>query len=132
MTDPWILSRISEAKKIFREQGLAPKKWMGQNLLVDDSYLDRILQAARIEPGARVVEVGAGLGVLTEALVRRGASVWALEIDSGFVRVLEEKFRASESVTLIHADALEVRLSRLGSTHRQTVCCRKPAVQHFQ
>jgi 16S rRNA (adenine1518-N6/adenine1519-N6)-dimethyltransferase len=107
MTDPWILSRISEAKKIFREQGLAPKKWMGQNLLVDDSYLDRILQAARIEPGARVVEVGAGLGVLTEALVRRGASVWALEIDSGFVRVLEEKFRASESVTLIHADALK-------------------------
>ena len=107
MTDPWILSRVSEAKKIFREQGLAPKKWMGQNLLVDDSYLERILQAARIEPGARVVEVGAGLGVLTEALIRRGALVWALEIDSGFFRVLEEKFRPSKDVTLIHADALK-------------------------
>ncbi len=107
MTDPRILSRVADARRIFREQGLAPKKWMGQNLLVDDSYLERIVRAARIGPGDRVVEVGAGLGVLTEALVRQGARVWALEIDSGFCRVLEEKFRDSENVALIHADALK-------------------------
>jgi 16S rRNA (adenine1518-N6/adenine1519-N6)-dimethyltransferase len=107
MTNPWIQSRVAEAKRIFRDQGLAPKKWMGQNLLVDDSYLERIVQAAHIAPGERVVEVGAGLGVLTAALVRHGAHVWALEIDSGFCRVLEEKFRDSQDVTLIHADALK-------------------------
>lgn len=80
---------------------------MGQNLLVDKQYLSKIVQAARIQPLELIVEVGAGLGVLTESLARRGARVWALEVDSGFFEVLEDKFARSSQVTLIHADALK-------------------------
>lgn len=101
------MTTVSQVKKVFREQGLTPKKWMGQNLLVDDHYLKRIVEAAEIKPGDRVVEVGAGLGVLTKALVSKGAYVWALEIDSGFFRVLEEKFEGSSRVKLVHSDALK-------------------------
>jgi 16S rRNA (adenine1518-N6/adenine1519-N6)-dimethyltransferase len=101
------MSTGSEIKKIFREHGLAPKKWLGQNLLVDSLYLNKIVQAAGIISGETVVEVGAGLGVLTEAIVHRGAKVCALEVDSGFFRVLEEKFAGSPDVELIHADALK-------------------------
>ncbi len=101
------MSKASEIKRIFKEQGLAPKKWMGQNLLVDGSYLNGIVRAANLKEGDSVVEVGAGLGVLTEALVGQGAKVWALEIDSGFFRSLQEKFGESDNLVLIHADALK-------------------------
>ncbi|MBI5250108.1 MAG: ribosomal RNA small subunit methyltransferase A [Desulfomonile tiedjei] len=101
------MSTVSEIKKTFREQGLTPKKWMGQNLLVGKQYLGKIVQAAQLEPGESIVEVGAGFGVLTEALLEKGAKVVALEVDSGFFRVLEDKFSGSPDVELIHADALK-------------------------
>lgn len=101
------MSNGSEVRRIFKRYGLAPKKWLGQNLLVDSLYLNKIVQAAGITSGETVVEVGAGLGVLTEALVHRGAKVCALEVDSGFFRVLEKKFADSSHVRLIHADALK-------------------------
>jgi 16S rRNA (adenine1518-N6/adenine1519-N6)-dimethyltransferase len=100
-------SKAFELKKKFREHGLSPKKWMGQNLLVDTRYLSRIVEAADIKPGDHVVEVGAGLGDLTEALASKGATVYALEIDAGFFRVLEEKFGDSHHVELVRADALK-------------------------
>ncbi|MDQ7782049.1 MAG: 16S rRNA (adenine(1518)-N(6)/adenine(1519)-N(6))-dimethyltransferase RsmA [Desulfomonilaceae bacterium] len=93
-------------RKLFEKHGLSPKKWMGQNLLVDRAYLHKILAAARVQPDECIIEVGAGLGVLTEALLDRGAKVWALELDSGFFRVLQEKFSDSQGVVLVHADAL--------------------------
>lgn len=98
--------RSSDIKRIFREYGLSPKKWMGQNLLVSGTYLKRVVEAARVRAGEPIVEVGAGLGVLTEALLERGALIWALELDSGFFRVLETRFTQVPSVHLIHADAL--------------------------
>ena len=80
---------------------------MGQNLLVEPRYLKQIAESARISRGEAIVEIGAGLGFLTEELSRRGAKVYALEIDSGFFRVLEERFSGQEGVELIHADALK-------------------------
>ncbi|MBI4965142.1 MAG: ribosomal RNA small subunit methyltransferase A [Desulfomonile tiedjei] len=88
---------------------------MGQNLLVDDGFLKKIVQAARIDPGETIVEVGAGLGVLTEELARRGANVVALELDSGFFSVLQERFAASHQVELIHADAMTFDFQALAS-----------------
>jgi len=101
------MTRASDIRKTFRNHGLAPKKWMGQNLLADPLYLQKIVQSASLEPGEIVVEIGAGLGVLTEALVRQGTRVVAIEVDAGFFRVLEEKFAGQDAVELIHADALE-------------------------
>ncbi len=80
---------------------------MGQNLLIDKFYLNRIVQSADLKTGDNVVEVGAGLGMLTEALVETGAKVWALEIDSGFFRSLQDTFGASDNPILIHGDALK-------------------------
>ena len=108
--------RASDIKRIFREHGLTPKKWMGQNLLVSRSYLNRIVEAAQVGPGEAIVEVGAGLGVLTEGLAQSGALVWALELDSGFFRLLEDKFAGVPNVELIHADALKYDFRALAAT----------------
>ncbi len=106
----------AELKHAFRERGLAPKKWMGQNLLTDLQYLKKIVDAALIEPGETIVEVGAGLGVLTKALLDRGAKVLALEIDAGFFEVLKEKLGSSPDVELIHADALKFDFRALSAS----------------
>jgi 16S rRNA (adenine1518-N6/adenine1519-N6)-dimethyltransferase len=103
----------SEVKELFKEHGLAPKKWMGQNLLVDKNHLRKIVDAAEVSAGDKIVEIGAGLGILTEALADKGAEVWALELDSGFFRVLEEKFADRPEIRLIHADALKYDFTEL-------------------
>ncbi|MFH0823210.1 MAG: 16S rRNA (adenine(1518)-N(6)/adenine(1519)-N(6))-dimethyltransferase RsmA [Pseudomonadota bacterium] len=95
-----------DVRRTFEDHGLTPKKWMGQNLLVDPVYLDRIIAAAGVEPGEAIVEVGAGLGVLTESLAAAGARVWAIELDAGFFRVLQDKLGKRAEIHLIHADAL--------------------------
>ncbi len=95
----------AEVRSIFKKHGLSPKKWMGQNLLVDPAYLTRIVESARITPDDKIVEIGAGLGVLTSALQSAGAQVWALEIDNGFFKVLEDRFQSNQTVHLFHEDA---------------------------
>ena len=110
---PVTMDSAYHVRKVFEQYGLSPKKWMGQNLLVDRAYLWRIVRAAHVKPRERIVEVGAGLGVLTQALVTMGAKVWALEIDAGFFRVLQERFHASEDVALIHADVMKYNFPAL-------------------
>lgn len=95
----------AEVRSIFKKHGLSPKKWMGQNLLVDPAYLTKIVESALIKPDDKIVEIGAGLGVLTSALQNAGAQVWALEIDNGFFRVLCERFQSNEAVHLLREDA---------------------------
>lgn len=107
------MSSVHETIKTFREKKLSPKKWLGQNLLVDVHYLERIISAAQVTPGEYIVEVGAGLGALTKALADSGARVIAIEIDSGFFRELESKFRGVENVELVHADALKFNFREL-------------------
>jgi len=109
------LSSLFETIKTFREMKLAPKKWMGQNLLVSEHYLGRIVSEARVVEGEYIVEIGAGLGALTQALANSGAKVIAIEIDSGFFRELQKKFQSVESVELIHADALKFNFRELSS-----------------
>jgi 16S rRNA (adenine1518-N6/adenine1519-N6)-dimethyltransferase len=95
----------SEVRGIFKRHGLSPKKWMGQNLLVDVGFLNRIVKASNTGPEDRILEIGAGLGVLTSALAETGAEVWALEMDRGFFRVLNERFQERPNVHLLFKDA---------------------------
>lgn len=107
------VTTVNDAKKTFRENRLSPKKWLGQNLLVDRHYLDRIAHEASVVPGEYIVEIGAGLGALTQVLADSGAKVIAIEIDSGFFRELERKFAGNDNVELIHADALKFNFREL-------------------
>jgi len=89
------------------EIGVHPRKSLGQNFVADPNLVRRIARLAEISPGDRVVEIGAGLGSLTLALVEAGAFVTAIEIDSR----LAEKLRANvdhERVNVIEADAMRV------------------------
>ena len=90
-----------------------PNRTLGQNFLIDRNILDAIVSAAGIRPGLRVLEIGPGLGVVTDALLHRGAIVTAVEKDHRLAAWLGESMGQKEQLTLIAADALEMDLDAL-------------------
>ena len=82
----------SPAVQAFRERGLSPKKSFGQNFLVDTNVSARIADLAASNGMGTVVEIGAGLGALTEPLLARAAKVVAIERDRDLCPILREAF----------------------------------------
>jgi 16S rRNA (adenine1518-N6/adenine1519-N6)-dimethyltransferase len=100
-------------RQLLREFDFKPKKRLGQHFLVDETVLQRILSAAELSPGEIVVEVGPGLGVLTEALARQGARVIAVELDAKLVALLKKRLAGFPDVKIVHADILRVTSQQL-------------------
>ena len=88
----------------------ALKKSLGQHLLVDRRYLSRISGAADLSPDDVVVEVGAGLGVLTRHLAERARRVVAIELDDALADRLKDEFAAHANVEVLHDDARSIDL----------------------
>ncbi len=91
-----------EASELLRRHGLAPRQRLGQNFVVDPNTVRRIARLAGVGAGDHVVEIGAGLGSLTRALLDTGARVTAIELDEGLVEVLRETV---PEATIVAADA---------------------------
>jgi len=92
--------------KIFAEQGFRYRKRWGQNFLVDENIVRKIIAAARLSPADTVVEIGAGAGALTRALAQNAGLVVTVEIDARLRPVLAETLKGLDNVELIFADAL--------------------------
>ena len=89
------------------------KKSLGQNFLQDRTIIDRIVDALDLHNNETVVEIGPGLGALTERLVEKAASVIAVEFDRDLIPVLREKFSRNENFAVVNEDALTVDFSKL-------------------
>ncbi|MEV4738075.1 MULTISPECIES: 16S rRNA (adenine(1518)-N(6)/adenine(1519)-N(6))-dimethyltransferase RsmA [unclassified Microbacterium] len=102
----------SEIRRLAAELDVTPTKKLGQNFVVDANTVRKIVHAARVQPGERVVEVGPGLGSLTLAILEAGASVTAVEIDHRLAARLPqtavEHGVEPERLTVVDADALRV------------------------
>src|SRR5438270_14067341 len=94
------------ARELLRRFGYRPKKRLGQNFLVDSVAAARIARLVADAGEARVLEIGAGTGALTHALVEAGRRVTAVEFDEDMMRVLESRDDLP-GATLVQADALE-------------------------
>lgn len=93
--------------------GVQPRKSLGQNFLVDPSVTRRIVDAAGIQPGDLVVEIGPGLGALTGLLAERAGEVLAIELDQTLIPHLQTQLAGKANVRIIHADALKVDYAEL-------------------
>jgi 16S rRNA (adenine1518-N6/adenine1519-N6)-dimethyltransferase len=100
----WTRTRVAA---LLRERGLTLKRSLGQNYLVDANFLDALARDAGLEPGDQVVEIGSGLGNLTEKLAARASRVWAFEIDEQIQAVSRELLAGLTNVTLIQADGAD-------------------------
>ena len=96
------LSRKDTSERL-AARALAPKRSLGQNFVVDPNTVRRIARLAGVGTGDHVVEIGAGLGALTRALLETGASVTAVEIDRGLAAVLRDEL--GERARIVEGDA---------------------------
>lgn len=88
-----------------------PKKRFGQHFLVDQNIVRKILDASKVEKGDAILEIGPGLGVLTERLLQAGAKVFAIEIDRHLCEALKERFPGEQGLEIINKDILDIPLS---------------------
>ena len=104
---------ISELLKKYQ---LAPLKKLGQNFLRDENIVNKIAEAA-VRPGENALEIGPGLGVLTQALARRAKKVVAVEIDKGMVQVLSQTLDGLENTQVLWQDFLKADLQEIAREH---------------
>ncbi len=95
-------------RQLPRQFGFKPRKRLGQHFLIDEAVLERILSAAELNPGDIVVEIGPGLGILTEGLAKQGARVIAVEVDAKLVALLKKRLAGFPDVKIVNADILKM------------------------
>ena len=113
MNDPLAPGRLvpptpGQLRRLMGAERLRPRKSLSQNFLTDPVVLDTIVEAAELEAGDNVVEIGPGLGVLTRRLLAAGASVLAVEVDPRLVEYLRRELYGVDRFELIEADALSL------------------------
>ncbi|MFN8520665.1 MAG: 16S rRNA (adenine(1518)-N(6)/adenine(1519)-N(6))-dimethyltransferase RsmA [Chloroflexota bacterium] len=100
-------------ERYLRRHGLAARKRLSQNHLVDGVVLEAIIEASGAGPGHPVLEVGPGIGILTAALLRAGASVTAVELDERLYAHLVTRFAGVDQLRLVEGDFLDQDLDDL-------------------
>ncbi len=110
-----------QVRDFFALNHTRPKKQLGQNFLVNPEALEIILAAGELTDTDTVIEIGAGLGCLTDALARRAKRVIAVEVDELLYKALAAQFSANSHVHLLNADILKLELNSLLSDGTETV-----------
>jgi len=107
VTSPRVLTEL------FDNYGLKPNRQFGQNFLVDANIARKIITAAGIEKGDAIIEIGPGAGALTVQMAKLGATVLAIEIDRGLIRLLGHILKRWPEVRVLEQDVLKINWQQL-------------------
>lgn len=111
------ISSPKRTKEVLQQYGFTIKKSLGQNFLIDRNILRNIVAAAELDADCGVLEIGPGLGALTEQLAQAAGSVVAVEIDRRLLPILAETLRPYGNVRIIEGDVLKLNLRELWREH---------------
>lgn len=109
------LSSPSAVRAVLQAHGVQVKKRYGQNFLIDHNILQKIVRAADLGPDDTVIEVGPGIGALTQALAPHAGRVIAVEIDDQLIPVLHDVLSGYTNVRVVPGDALRIDLQELAA-----------------
>lgn len=98
--------KVSQIRKILRDLGAGPRHHLGQNFLLDERVVAKMVKAAGLDDGQTVLEVGPGLGVLTRALAANSKKVIAVELDDLLAGHIESEFQ--EKVRVVRGDIIKI------------------------
>ncbi len=98
---------------LMRDYGIKPKKGLGQNFLIDETYLAKITEDAHIDKNTDVLEIGAGMGNLTRHLATSARQVTAVELDRRLIPILKKVTRDFVNVRIVQGDILELPVGDL-------------------
>ncbi len=124
------LTDYNEIQALLRRHGCRLSKSMGQNFLIASRVPEQIAESARLDGDTAVLEIGPGVGCLTEQLARRAGKVLAVELDRSLAPVLRETLGAYENVEILFGDILRQDIPALVQEHfggrRAVVCANLP------
>lgn len=107
------LTNSEVIRNIMSKSGIKFNKGLGQNFLTDDSVLADIVDGSQIDENTAVIEVGPGIGCLTQALAEKAGKVVSIEIDKGLIPLLNSLFVAYNNVEIVEGDILKTDLKAL-------------------
>lgn len=102
-----------ETKFIMKKYGINANKSLGQNFLIDDEVVSKIVENANITNEDLVIEIGPGLGTLTNELLKKAKKVIVVELDERMIKILQDRFSLYENIEIINKDILKVNLNDL-------------------
>ena len=105
--------------QILKSYGLIPRKRFSQNFLTDRNIAARIVNALGLKGDDAVIEIGPGLGILTDGLLESGAKVIGIEIDRDLAGGLKERFDGRNNLEIINADALKISYKELAAQRKE-------------
>ena len=107
------MNTLIETRKIMKKFNIVANKRYGQNFLIDDNILEEIVNSADITKDDLVIEIGPGLGNLTEYILSRAKYAILVEIDLKMIKVLKDRFKDRKNYILINDDILKVNIDKL-------------------
>ena len=113
------ISTPSKTKEIIEANRFAFKKNFGQNFLIDTHVLDRIIAASEITKDDFVLEIGPGIGTMTQYLAEAAREVTAVEIDDALIPILKDTLKEWDNVTVLHGDILKTDIRKIADEKNQ-------------
>lgn len=121
-----IIARREVTTRILQAFHLKADKNLGQNFLVEETVVNRIARAAELTPDDTVLEIGPGIGTLTQSLALTGAQVVAVELDKRLIPVLQETVGSYANVRVVQGDILKINIPEVVGTKGFKVCANLP------
>ena len=109
-----------ETIKIMKQFNIRANKNLGQNFLINQEVLDNIIDKSEIIEDDMVIEIGPGLGTLTNELLKKAGKVICVELDSKMISILKERFRNNEKLEIINDDILKVNLKKIIEENKES------------
>lgn len=104
------MNTLKETKSILNKYELKADKRFGQNFLVDDNILNNIVEVSNIKPNELIIEIGPGLGNLTNYILNNATYSLLIEVDNNMIKVINDRFKDYDNYTLISQDILKVNI----------------------
>lgn len=107
------MSVYEETQAILNTYKIQANKSLGQNFLIDDCVIEKIIESSNIEKEDLIIEIGPGLGVLTGRLLKKSNNVVVIELDKKMIEILQNRFCLNRNLEIINNDVLKVDLEKL-------------------
>ena len=104
---------LDTTKFLMKKYGITANKKLGQNFLIDENVIDTIVNTSEISSDDLVIEIGPGLGTLTQKLLQKAGKVIAIELDERMISILKDRFFIYHNFEIINEDVLKVDLNKL-------------------
>ncbi len=112
------MSVLNETKFIMKKYGIKANKSLGQNFLINENVINKIVDSANIKKEDLVIEIGPGLGTLTKYLIEKAGKVICIELDNKMISILNDRFSLYDNIEIINKDVLKVDLNQLIRTEK--------------